>query len=52
MAGDSMHQKEGGGRGDWVYLRDGTSLTELLRKELGISVDVHHEEGVTEAAAG
>lgn len=38
VAGESMHQKEGGGVGDWVYLRDGTSLTELLRKELGITV--------------
>ncbi|KAL6703571.1 Mitochondrial matrix iron chaperone [Coniothyrium glycines] len=32
--------KEGGGMGDWVYLRDGTSLTELLRKELGVDVSV------------
>lgn len=39
--GESMHQKEGGGVGDWVYLRDGTSLTDVLRKELGISMDVH-----------
>lgn len=39
-----MHQKEGGGTGDWVYLRDGTSLSELLRKELGISVDVDGTE--------
>ena len=49
MQGESMHQKEGGGVGEWVYLRDGTSLTEVLRKELGISVDVDgHEEAMKE----
>lgn len=45
LHGESMDQKEGGGFGDWVYLRDGTSLTDLLKKELGIVVDLHgHEE--------
>jgi frataxin len=33
-----MNQKEGGGVGDWIYLRDGTSLTDLIRKELGIEL--------------
>lgn len=33
-----MHQKEGGGTGEWVYLRDGTNLTELLGEELGIHI--------------
>ena len=42
-----MHQKEGGGMGDWVYLRDNTSLTDLLRRELGISVDIDgHEDAL------
>ncbi|EMC95074.1 hypothetical protein BAUCODRAFT_47876, partial [Baudoinia panamericana UAMH 10762] len=44
VAGESMHQKEGAGTGDWVYLRDGTSLTDLLRREVGISVDVAGED--------
>lgn len=45
--GEGMTEKEGGGSGDWVYLRDGSSLTELLRKELGIAVDLHgHEESM------
>ena len=35
-----MDQKEGGGLGDWVYLRDGTSLADLLRKEIGVDVSV------------
>jgi frataxin len=47
LDGEGMHEKEGTGQGDWVYLRDGTSLTELLRKELGVSLDLHgHEEAM------
>lgn len=37
---EGMGEKEGCGIGDWIYLRDGTSLTELLRKELGVDVSV------------
>ena len=36
-----MHEKEGGGEGDWIYLRDGSSLSDILRKELGIVVELH-----------
>jgi frataxin len=43
VTGESMHQKEGGGSGDWIYLRDGTSLTQLVRKELG--VELGRDEG-------
>ncbi|GIZ40076.1 hypothetical protein CKM354_000343000 [Cercospora kikuchii] len=43
VSGESMHQKEGGGHGDWVYLRDGTRLNALLSKELGLGID-HSEE--------
>ncbi|KAF2689643.1 Frataxin [Lentithecium fluviatile CBS 122367] len=38
VSGESMHEKEGGGVGDWIYLRDGTSLTEVIRKELGVEL--------------
>jgi frataxin len=38
-----MHQKEGGGSGDWIYLRDGTSLTELLKKEVGVSLGLDEQ---------
>lgn len=38
-----MHQKADGGVGDWVYMRDGTSLSALLRKEVGISIDLSEE---------
>ncbi|KAF1852024.1 arabinogalactan endo-1,4-beta-galactosidase [Cucurbitaria berberidis CBS 394.84] len=37
---EGMEFKEGGGQGDWIYLRDGSSLTEILRKELGVDVSV------------
>ncbi|KAK4555509.1 Mitochondrial matrix iron chaperone [Recurvomyces mirabilis] len=40
ISGESMHEKADGGIGDWVYIRDGTSLTELLRKEVGVSIDI------------
>jgi len=33
-----MNQKEGASVGDWVYLRDGSSLTAILRKELGVDL--------------
>lgn len=39
-----MHQKEGGGHGEWVYLRDGTRLNALLSKELGLAIDHQEEE--------
>jgi frataxin len=38
VSGESMHEKEGSGEGDWVYLRDGTSLTDVIRKELGVEL--------------
>lgn len=33
-----MQDKEGTGVGDWVYLRDGSTLTDLVRKELGVAI--------------
>ncbi|PVI05927.1 arabinogalactan endo-1,4-beta-galactosidase [Periconia macrospinosa] len=38
VSGESMHQKEGGGSGDWVYLRDGTTLSEIVHTELGVEL--------------
>ncbi|KAI8934975.1 hypothetical protein NX059_008640 [Plenodomus lindquistii] len=37
---EGMDFKEGTGAGDWIYMRDGSSLTEILRKELGVDVSV------------
>lgn len=45
-----MHQKEGGGVGDWMYIRDGSSMTELLKDELGISVSHDEEIGIVDPA--
>ncbi|CZT10040.1 hypothetical protein WAI453_006509 [Rhynchosporium graminicola] len=38
MLSEGQDAKQGTGRGEWVYLRDGSSLTDLLEKELGITV--------------
>jgi frataxin len=46
VTGESMHQKEGAGSGDWIYLRDGSSLTELLRKELGVNFGAETGEAI------
>ncbi|KAF2236613.1 putative Frataxin like protein, mitochondrial, partial [Viridothelium virens] len=35
---DGMQQKEGTGEGTWIYLRDGSNLTDLLREELEVSL--------------
>jgi frataxin len=40
LFGEGMDQKEGSGTGEWVYLRDGSKLTELLRKEIGVEMTV------------
>jgi frataxin len=32
--------KTEGGEGDWIYMRDGSRLSELLRKELSIKLYV------------
>jgi frataxin len=39
VSGESMHQKEGAGEGSWVYLRDQSTLDEVLLKELGVDVN-------------
>jgi len=43
VAQEGMDFKEGGGVGDWVYMRDGSSLTDIIRKELGVDVSVDDE---------
>ncbi|KAI1084820.1 mitochondrial chaperone Frataxin [Whalleya microplaca] len=40
---EGQHQKQETGRGGWVYLRDGTTLDELLLEETGV---VMEEPGV------
>ena len=38
VMGEGMNQKAESGSGEWIYLRDGSNLKELLRKELGINL--------------
>jgi frataxin len=38
VLGEAQNQKEGGGSGEWIYLRDGTTLSELLEQEIGINL--------------
>ena len=44
LEGEGMAEKQGSGVGDWVYLRDGTKMSELLVKELGIRVSADEHE--------
>lgn len=43
LLSEGQDQKEGSGVGGWVYIRDGTSLTDLLRKEIGIEIETPQE---------
>lgn len=38
MLGEGQHEKEGSGRGDWVYLRDQSTLADVLLKELQVDL--------------
>lgn len=38
IASEGQDAKEGTGTGEWVYLRDGSTLNELLNKELGVDM--------------
>lgn len=49
LSGESMHHKEDSGKGEWIYLRDGTNLTSLLQKELGLLVDPHEVDSTEES---
>jgi frataxin len=36
---EGQDAKEGTGKADWVYLRDGSTLTELLLVEIGVDME-------------
>jgi len=40
ISGDHLHEKEGteAAVGEWIYLRDGSSLNVLLKKEVGVDL--------------
>jgi frataxin len=44
VVGESMNDKEGAGQGEWVYIRDGTTLAGVLKKELGVDILIVEEE--------
>lgn len=39
VVGEGQNAKGGTGAGNWVYLRDMSTLRELLLKEVGVDVD-------------
>jgi len=47
IVGDSQHAKEGTetSGGKWIYLRDGTALSDLLKKEIGVAMTGEGDEG-------
>jgi frataxin len=38
VLGESQADKEGTAKGEWIYIRDGSSLSELIMKELEVDV--------------
>lgn len=38
MLSEGQDSKEGTGKSEWVYLRDGSTLTDLLQKEVGVDM--------------
>jgi len=55
VSGESMHEKEGAGAGEWIYLKDGVTLNSLLKRELDVDLDLHSlepEAGTVEKGAG
>jgi len=40
LLNEDQNSKEGTGAGDWIYLRDGSSLTSLLLNEVGVDVSI------------
>ncbi|TID24352.1 iron donor protein CyaY [Venturia nashicola] len=43
LLSEGQDMKEGSGAGDWVYIKDNTSLTDLIKEELGVTVDPESE---------
>jgi frataxin len=39
MTSEGQDVKEGTGAGDWVYLRDGSTLNDILLKEVGVDME-------------
>ena len=61
LLGAGQHEKEGsepvdtgdnGAGGKWIYIRDGSNLTDLLRKEVGVEMSKEGESDVTAGREG
>lgn len=39
MASEGQDAKEGTGSGEWVYLRDGSTLNQVLANEIGVDME-------------
>ncbi|KAK3990756.1 hypothetical protein QBC44DRAFT_264242 [Cladorrhinum sp. PSN332] len=46
MLGDSQQDKQDTASGDWIYLRDGSRLTDILLEEIGIDITVPTEDSL------
>ncbi|KAF5714212.1 regulator of mitochondrial iron homeostasis [Fusarium mundagurra] len=44
LFGEGQNEKEGTAVGDWIYVRDGSSLNQVFSEELGVDIDVPSEE--------
>ncbi|KAK4464645.1 hypothetical protein QBC42DRAFT_284196 [Cladorrhinum samala] len=44
MLGDGQQDKQDTASGDWIYLRDGSKLTDILRDEIGVDITIPVEE--------
>ncbi|KAG8669575.1 hypothetical protein FPOAC2_08909 [Fusarium poae] len=44
LLGEGQDQKEGTAMGDWIYTRDGSSLSQVILEELGVDIAVPGEE--------
>ena len=44
LASEGQNDKEGTGKGSWIYARDGSSLSNLIHEELGVDVDLEIPE--------
>lgn len=40
VLGESQHEKQDTAVGDWVYIRDGSTLSDLLLEEIGVDLSM------------
>jgi len=60
VSGAGQHEKEGsavdsgddGFGGKWVYLRDGSELSELVKKEIGVDVSTEEDPDLVTGSEG